>query len=307
MCLGIAAVLALVSCSKEIVSENESDNVFTIEAEFDNSLYCEDGTKADFVDDYKFEWALNDVVYGLYNGTTTSIEQFHVSAIKEDKSKATLTYDGNKTVSNSNYFYGAFYACVPSKYASKSGSGTSLTLTGLPNVKERKYNKTESLNTIDRQIPMVAKVTSKITSKTSATLSSLTFKPATGLLKFTYKNIPTNAAKFVISTIKTTVNEVEKYENLCDFGSSYFNNTEMKCLGGKDKLSNSGTFTITFNAGLNTELDFYVPAPEGTFSAGLTIELQDASGNTIEGTKKTTVKDIVVKNAYLVPITPIVL
>ena len=283
--------------------------MLTIRAEFDGSLYCDDDTKADFRDDRYFEWEVGDVVYGVRCMTvdygwgpmsmTAKQETKVVSVDHDDKSKATLEVSG---ISEEMPLIGAFiYGTENATTVSPDGvSGFS--------IDSKNYGAGEGVNKIDRNIVMIATITEDITDAESLKDLTLQFKPATGLFKFTYKNIPSDAAKFVI---KTAVHEGDKpYENLTNCSGGSFDRTGMKGLGGKEQLTkyeSNGKYTITFNAGVDTELDFYVPAPEGTYSAGLTVELQDASGNTIEGTKKTTVQDIVVKNAYLVPVKPIVL
>ena len=226
--IAAAAVLSIVACQKEMPVAPEGN--YTVRASRESAS----GTKSTVSDDGAFAWSAGDAI-GLWNGSkfcelTTSIG-----------GSATADFIGTMEGTAQSY------AVFPFALNAKVESGT--VKVALSSSYEWKSGETNS--------PMLAECGENPT--------ALTFKHLGGLVKVSVKNVPAEAAKFVLTADKDIAGEY----SVSDDAES---NKIIKSAGTAENTS----VAFTFTAGTATEMAFYVPVPVGDYK--FTVALQKADG-----------------------------
>lgn len=221
------AALVMTNCSQEeeLQDIQQSGDIHTLTATIEGS------SRSAVTDGGVFSWTSEDAI-SVWNGS----------------SKITYTYSGNGNVFNpssgsSTNISG--YAVYP------DGNHTNLSGSSLPTVNLKSSYNYGSTNAI-----MLAKV-----QKGS---NNLTFSHLGGLMRFTIKNIPSNATSFTF-TANSDITGNFQVETQND-GTNVIN--------AKSGNSNKSV-TISFTSG-QTERTFYVPLPVGTYT-GFTITVGNCS------------------------------
>lgn len=225
--IAAAAVLSIVACQKEMPVAPEGN--YTVRASRESAV----GTKSTVSDDGAFAWSAGDAI-GLWNGTK------FCELTTSTGGSATADFSGTQEGTAQSY------AVYPFALNAKVESGT--VKVTLPSSYEWESGETNS--------PMLAEC--------EENPSSLTFKHLGGLVKVSVKNVPADAAKFVLTADKDIAGE---YSVTADG-----ENKIIKTAG--DGAGKSVEFTFT--AGTATERAFYVPVPVGDYK--FTVALQKADG-----------------------------
>ena len=226
--IAAAVVLSIVACQKEMPVAPEGN--YTVRASRESAS----GTKSTVSDDGAFAWSAGDAI-GLWNGSkfcelTTSIG-----------GSATADFTGTMEGTAQSY------AVFPFALNAKVESGT--VKVALPSSYEWKSGETNS--------PMLAECGENPT--------ALTFKHLGGLVKVSVKNVPAEAAKFVLTADKDIAGEYSVSDDA-------EGNKIIKSAGTAENTS----VAFTFTAGTATEMAFYVPVPVGDYK--FAVALQKADG-----------------------------
>ena len=226
--IAAAAVLSIVACQKEMPVAPEGN--YTVRASRESAA----GTKSTVSDDGAFAWSAGDAI-GLWNG-----KKFCKLTTKNGGSSTAVFGETMEGTAQS-------YAVFPFALNAKVESGT--VKVTLPSSYEWKSGETNS--------PMLAEC--------GENPSSLTFKHLGGLVKVSVKNVPADAAKFVLTADKDIAGE---YSVTADG-----ENKIIKTAG--DGAGKSVEFTFT--AGNATEMAFYVPVPVGDYKFTVALQKEDGT------------------------------
>ena len=226
--IAAAAVLSIVACQKEMPVAPEGN--YTVRASRESAV----GTKSTVSDDGAFAWSAGDAI-GLWNGTKFC--------------ELTTSTGGSATADFTGIVEGTAqsYAVFPFALNAKVESGT--VKVTLPASYEWKAGETNS--------PMLAEC--------GENPSFLTFKHLGGLIKVSVKNVPVEAAKFVLTADKDIAGEYSVSED--DEGNKIIKSAE---------TAENNSVAFTFTAGTATAMAFYVPVPVGDYK--FTVALQKADG-----------------------------
>ncbi len=226
--IAAAAVLSIVACQKEMPVAPEGN--YTVRASRESAA----GTKSTVSDDGAFAWSNGDAI-GLWNGSKFC--------------KLTTSTGGSATANFTGTMEGTAqsYAVFPFALNAKVESGT--VKVTLPASYEWEKGETNS--------PMLAEC--------EENPSSLTFKHLGGLVKVSVKNVPADAAKFVLTADKDITGE---------YGVEADGEGNKIIKSAETAENNSVAFTFT--AGTATAMAFYVPVPVGDYK--FTVALQKADG-----------------------------
>lgn len=221
------AALVMTNCSQEeeLQDIQQSGDIHTLTATIEGS------SRSAVTDGGVFSWTSGDAI-SVWNGS----------------SKITYTYSGNGNVFNpssgsSTNISG--YAVYP------DGNHTNLSGSSLPTVNLKSSYNYGSTNAI-----MLAKV--------QKGNNNLTFSHLGGLMRFTIKNIPSNATSFTFTANSGITGDFQVETQ----------NDGTNVIKAKSGNSNKSV-TISFTSG-QTERTFYVPLPVGTYD-GFTISVGNCS------------------------------
>ena len=226
--IAAAAVLSIVACQKEMPVAPEGN--YTVRASRESAS----GTKSTVSDDGAFAWSAGDAI-GLWNGSkfcelTTSIGGSATADFTGTMEGTAQSYAVFPFALNAKVEYGTVKVALSSSYEWKSGETNS---------------------------PMLAECGENPT--------ALTFKHLGGLVKVSVKNVPAEAAKFVLTADKDIAGEYSVSDDA-------EGNKIIKSAGTAENTS----VAFTFTAGTATEMAFYVPVPVGDYK--FAVALQKADG-----------------------------
>lgn len=226
--IAAAAVLSIVACQKEMPVAPEGN--YTVRASRESAA----GTKSTVSDDGAFAWSAGDAI-GLWNGKKFC--------------ELTTSTGGSATADFTGTMEGTAqsYAVYPFALNAKVESGN--VKVTLPASYEWKAGETNS--------PMLAEC--------GENPSSLKFKHLGGLVKVSVKNVPAEAAKFVLTADKDIAGEYSVSEDA--EGNKIIKSAE---------TAENNSVAFTFTASTATAMAFYVPVPVGDYK--FTVALQKADG-----------------------------
>lgn len=227
--IAAAAVLSIVACQKEMPVAPEGN--YTVRASRESAS----GTKSTVSDDGAFAWSAGDAI-GLWGGSKFC--------------KLTTSTGGSATADFTGTMEGTAqsYAVFPFALNAKVESGT--VKVTLPSSYEWKVGETNS--------PMLAECGENPT--------ALTFKHLGGLVKVSVKNVPAEAAKFVLTADKDIAGE---YSVSADAEGN-------KIIKSAETAENTSV-AFAFTAGTATEMAFYVPVPVGDYKFTVALQKEDGT------------------------------
>ena len=226
--IAAAAVLSVVACQKEMPVAPEGN--YTVRASRESNA----DTKSTVSDKGEFAWSNGDAI-GLWNGNK------FIELTTSAGGKATADFTGTMEGQAQSY------AVYPYAFSAKVESG--IVKVTLPSSYAWKDGETNS--------PMLAEC--------EENPSSLTFKHLGGLVKVSVKNVPAEAAKFVLTADKDITGE---------YGVEADGENKIIKTSGTDA---NKSVAFTFTADHANEMAFYVPVPVGEYK--FTIALYDGVGN----------------------------